>query len=89
MGRAMSRWQDAYAQGLRKRAADLRAVGDSLAAKIEWKAEVDEARLDNQVAKEAKPEEVPILDTNANWKKIATGESLEIDGKKLSDRLEK
>ena len=40
-------------------------------------------------AKEAKPEEVPILDTNANWKKIAMGEPLTIDGKKLSERLEK
>ena len=40
-------------------------------------------------AKEAKPEEVPILDTNANWKKIATGEPLTIGGKKLSERLEK
>ncbi len=27
-------------------------------------------------AKEAKPEEVPILDTNANWKKVAMGEPL-------------
>lgn len=28
-------------------------------------------------AKEAKPEEVPVLDTNANWKKIALNEKLE------------
>ena len=40
-------------------------------------------------AKEAIPEKVPILATTENWKKVAMGESLEIDGKKLNERLEK